>query len=57
VKSSSLYIGAEALSQKAKQLEFAARDKEIAVLRENHEELLREYKELLEKLRKVRYSS
>lgn len=43
VKSSMLSIGAIALSEMAKKLEFAGKQKEFEYIHDNHEEMLKEY--------------
>ena len=48
IKSTSKMIGAEALSEQARKLEFAAKETDIAVLRENHAAFLAAYRELLD---------
>jgi len=50
VKSTSLTIGAEDLSAKAKALEMAAADGDEAFIKANHDELIEEYGELLDKI-------
>lgn len=53
VKSTSLMIGAVILSQKAKELELAAKEQNIDFIQANHEEMLRDYRELLTKLEEI----
>lgn len=53
LKSTSLGIGAVELSEFAKALENAARNGNIAFVKAQHENILKEYDELLEKLREV----
>jgi response regulator RpfG family c-di-GMP phosphodiesterase/signal transduction histidine kinase len=53
LKSSSLSIGALELSEKAKQLEMAARNEDIAYIEENHAEVMGDYRSLLERLRQI----
>lgn len=53
VKSTSLMIGAASLSQKAKELELAAKEQNVDFIQANHEEMLRDYGELLVKLEEV----
>lgn len=53
LKSTSLGIGAVELSEFAKELENAARNGNIAFVKAQHENILKEYDELLEKLREV----
>ncbi len=50
LKSTSLYIGAEELSEKAKALEGAAKDGDYAYIHGHHDEVMGEYKELLGEL-------
>ena len=50
VKSTSLTIGAEDLSAKAKALELAAADGDAAFVKANHDDMLEDYKDLLEKI-------
>lgn len=50
LKSTSLYIGAEELSEKAKALELAAKDGDYAYIHGHHDEVMGEYKELLGEL-------
>lgn len=51
LKSTSLNIGATELSEHAKSLEFAAKEKNYDYIKAHHGEVLREYGEMLEKLR------
>lgn len=51
LKSTSLNIGADMLSEHAKALEYAAKDGNHAYIREHHASVLKEYEELLEKLK------
>ena len=51
LKSTSLNIGADMLSEHAKALEYAAKDGNYAYIREHHASVLKEYEELLEKLK------
>lgn len=53
LKSTSLNIGAVELSEFAKALENAARNGDIDFVKAQHENILKEYDELLEKLREV----
>lgn len=53
LKSTSLGIGAVELSEFAKALENAARNGNIAFVKAQHDNILKEYDELLEKLREV----
>ena len=50
VKSTSLTIGAEELSEKAKALEYAAADGDGDFIKANHQEVVDMYKELLAKI-------
>lgn len=52
LKSTSLSIGAEELSEGAKVLEMAAKDGRIDDIHSNHDRVLRQYRELLQKLKK-----
>ena len=51
LKSISLNIGADKLSALAKQLEFAAKDNNIAYIEENHKKLIEDYGKLLDELK------
>ncbi len=51
LKSTSLSIGADQLSENAKQLEMAARNNDFDFIEENTENLVSEYKELIENLK------
>ena len=51
LKSTSLNIGATALSEHAKALEYAAKENNYEYIREHHGDVLREYSEMLDKLR------
>ena len=53
IKSSLKIIGVAEISEKAKQLEFASRDGDIAFVKTHHDAFLREYKEVLEAITKV----
>lgn len=53
VKSTTLMIGGEALSAKAKELELAAADGNIDFIKANHEQVMAEYSQLLDTIRKV----
>ncbi len=53
LKSASLGIGAVELSEFAKALENAARNGNIGYVKAQHENIMKEYDELLEKLREV----
>lgn len=53
LKSTSLTIGAVALSSRAKTLEFACKDGDYDFVREHHEELVREYRAFIKELEKV----
>ena len=50
LKSTSLYIGAERLSEHAKALELAAKDADYLYIHKHHKETMEEYGELLEEL-------
>ena len=52
LKSTSLNIGAETLSEHAKALEFAAKEENYPYIREHHAEVMKEYEELLKELQK-----
>lgn len=54
LKSTSLNIGAEALSEHAKALEFAAKGADYQYIHEHHNEVMTEYENLLKELRKGR---
>ena len=51
LKSTSRSIGAVGVSEQAKQLEQAAKEKDISYIKEHHEEMMKEYEKLLEKLK------
>ena len=51
LKSTSLSIGAEGFSEKAKALEFAARDEDADFIAANHDGFIAEYKTLLENIK------
>ncbi len=51
VKSTTLMIGGEELSEKAKELEFAAADKNVDFIKANHASVLEQYKTLMDKIR------
>ena len=51
LKSTSLSIGAVALSEAAKELEFAAKEGRISEIKENHAEVMADYEQLLGLLR------
>ena len=53
LKSTSLNIGAEALSEHARALELAAKDSDTDFIAEHHRALLDEYSEMLEKLERA----
>lgn len=53
LKSVSLTIGAETLSEHGKSLEYAARDNDIDFILNNHEAIYNEYVEMIEKIRSV----
>lgn len=50
LKSTSMSIGAEEMSEKAKKLEFAARDNDLDYIRQKHEIIMKEYQELIQKI-------
>ena len=50
IKSSSLYIGANSFSEKAKDLEAAAKVKAVSYIKEQHTTFMKEYKLLLNRL-------
>lgn len=51
VKSTSLNIGAEHLSEKAKRLEHAAKESDISYIHSNFDEFISEYESLLKKIK------
>ena len=53
VKSTSLMIGGEAVSAKAKELELAAADGNVDFIKANHAKVLDEYKALLAKIKEA----
>lgn len=53
LKSTSLSIGANSLSETAKQLEVAAINSDTEYIEANHEQMISEYKELLDKLKQA----
>lgn len=53
LKSTSLNIGAVELSELSKALEFASRDGDIDFIKARHESTMKEYDEILEKLRRA----
>jgi DegV family protein with EDD domain len=53
LKSTSLNIGAKAVSEQAKGLEFAARDNDIDYIKSHHQEVLEQYSILREELTEV----
>lgn len=53
LKSTSLTIGAVEVSEKAKALEMAAKNQDWDFVQKNHEELLKQYETLLERIDKV----
>lgn len=53
LKSSSRYVGADDISEKARQLEFAARDNDIAFINMNHYKFMWQYEVLLKKINSV----
>ncbi len=50
VKGTSLTIGAKELSEHMKSMEFASRDGDISFVDEHHEEYLKEYEEMIERI-------
>ena len=50
IKSTSLTIGAEDLSAKAKALEMAAADGDAAFIKANHDDMVNDYKDILQKI-------
>ena len=52
MKSTSLTIGAKELSEQAKALELAGKDKNETFIRENHDRLMENYETLCEKIAK-----
>lgn len=53
LKSTSLSIGAADLSEQAKALEMAAKEKDISYVKENHEKVMADYQKLLTGLNKI----
>lgn len=53
LKSSSRYVGADDISEKARQLEFAARDNDISFINMNHYKFMWQYEVLLKKINSV----
>ena len=53
LKSSSRYIGADDISDKAKLLEYAARDNDISYINTNHYKFIWEYEVLLKKINSI----
>ena len=51
IKSTSLTIGATELSAKAKTLEYAAADGDIAFIKANNDDLVRMYTDILDKIK------
>ena len=51
IKSTSRTIGAEEVSEKAKALEYAAADGDMAFVKDNNDELAKMYADLLEKIK------
>ncbi len=51
IKSTSRTIGAEELSDKAKALEYAAADGDFEYIKDNNDEVLKMYSDILEKIR------
>ena len=52
LKSTSLSIGAENLSQQAKALELAAKDNRVEEIKKNHGDLMANYKKVQEEIQK-----
>ena len=50
IKSSSNMIGATDMFEKAKSLEMAVKSEDYAFVKENHDRILKDYKELLDKI-------
>ena len=53
IKSTSLTIGATQLSEKAKALEYAAADGDMNFIKENNDEMVSAYSDILEKIRQA----
>lgn len=53
IKSSSNMIGATDMFEKAKSLEMAAKSGDYAFVKENHDNIMKDYKELLNKIQKA----
>ena len=53
IKSTSLTIGAEELSAKAKALEYAAADGDMGFIRDNHDEMIAMYTDILTKIKEA----
>ncbi|MCR4617578.1 MAG: hypothetical protein K5669_05275 [Lachnospiraceae bacterium] len=53
VKSTSLMIGGEDISAKAKELELAAADGNADFIKENHEKVLAQYQNLIDKIKEA----
>ncbi len=53
VKSAAKTIGADMLSEHAKALEFAARDKDTAFVKAHHSELVNEYRRIMKEIERV----
>ncbi len=53
LKSTSLNIGATALSEHAKNVEMALKDGNTAFAKDNHDSILKEYEEVLEEIKKL----
>lgn len=50
IKSTSLTIGAESLSEKAKALEMAAAEGNADFIKANHDDMMADYKDILQKI-------
>ena len=53
LKSTSLMIGATDLSEKAKQLEFACKEDRIDYVLANHEDCMKDYSDMLERIQQI----
>jgi len=53
IKSSSNMIGATDMFEKAKSLEMAVKSGDYAFVKENHDNIMKDYKELLDKIQKA----
>ncbi len=50
LKSTSMSIGAESLSEKAKKLELAAKENNVEEIKANHEDLMTTYKKVIDEI-------